>query len=94
MKWLKRKLYSWINEISNENCEIAQNRLVCQSDLPGCDTDPVLNFRVFGAVGGRIVEFSRYDRKTDRRDTTTYIIKEDEDFGDSIKKISTLEMLK
>ena len=59
-----------------------------------CDAEPILNFRVFKAVGGRVVEFRRYDRKTDRNDTSTYIITDDEDFGDSIARISTMENLK
>jgi hypothetical protein len=58
------------------------------------EAEPILNFRVFGAVGGQVIEFRRYDRKTDRSDTTTYIITKDQDFGEKISKIANLEMLK
>jgi hypothetical protein len=45
-------------------------------------------------VGGKIVEFSRYDPKSDRTDRQIYIIGKDEDFGEKISKISTLEVLR
>ena len=44
--------------------------------------------------GGKVVEFNRYDPKTDRNDRQVYIIGKDEDFGEKIAKISTLEALR
>ena len=49
---------------------------------------------MYSAVGCKIVEFSRYDRKNDRSDHQIYIIGKDEDFGEKIAKISTLEVLR
>jgi hypothetical protein len=94
MKWLKRKLRDWVRD-ANE-VEYSNSKLVSSRDVEStvCDAEPILNFRVFGAVGGQVVEFRRYDRKTDRSDTTTYIITKDQDFGEKIAKISNLEMLK
>jgi hypothetical protein len=54
----------------------------------------VLNFKVYSAVGGRIVEFRKYDRNRDRNETQTYIITNDQDFGERIAKIATMENLK
>ena len=98
MKWLKKKLRNWLNESDYETRSIG-NKLVASRDVEAgmCDADPILNFRVFSAIGGQVVEFRRYDRKTDRNDTTTYIIHKEEDFGDKIAKIAkiaTLEMMK
>ena len=91
MKWLKRKLRNWINDYDNEVSMI----LTARRDVEArCDDEPILHFRVFSAVGGKVVEFRRYDRKTDRNDTTTYIVHNDEDFGDKISKIATMESLK
>ena len=92
MKWLKRKLRNWINDYDNE----VSMKLTASRDVEAqvCDAEPILNFRVFSAVGGSVVEFRRYDRKTDRNDTTTYIITKDQDFGDKISKIANMEMLK
>jgi hypothetical protein len=49
---------------------------------------------VFSAVGGRVVEFRHHDRQKDRNHTTTYIITNEQDFGERIAKIATMESLK
>ena len=95
MKWFKRKLRKWVNEVrdydDNEKSTVCASREV---EASMCDADPILNFRVFSAVGGRVVEFRTYDRVKDRSNTTTYIIHKDDDFGDKIAKIATLESMK
>jgi hypothetical protein len=58
------------------------------------DSDPTLQFKVYNAVGGKIVEFHRYDPKSDRTDRQIYIVGKDEDFGEKIAKISTLEVMR
>ena len=92
MKWLKRKLRNWINDYDGE----VSMKLTASRDVEAqmCDAEPILNFRVFSAVGGQVIEFRRYDRKTDRSDTSTYIITKDQDFGEKISKIASMEMLK
>ena len=87
-KWLRKKL---LNIIYSEEKEPTG---VLVKEGESINSDPVLQFRVFGAVGGKVVEFSHYDRRTDRRNSTTYIITDDQDFGDRISKIATLESLK
>ena len=95
MKWFKRKIYNWVSEIDNEKRSKQMHAVeLARIEPESCDKDPILNFRVFSAIGGKVVEFSYHDQKTDRRNITTYIINDDEDFGESIKKISTMEMLK
>jgi len=49
---------------------------------------------VYNAIGGKVVEFSRYDRMKDRHFHDIYIIGKDEDFGEKISKIAMLEVLK
>jgi len=93
MKWLKKKVIKWVRE-DWEDVRTASIRSSFEVEATVCDDDPILNFRVFSAVGGSVIEFRRYDRKTDRSDTTTYIINKDEDFGEKISKIANLEMLK
>ena len=98
MNWLKRQVIKWVREDwENERQKIQShaNTVVCESDVhPTSNADPVLNFRVFSAVGGRVVEFRRYDRKTDRSDTTTYVVNSDQDFGESVARIANMETLK
>lgn len=95
MKWLKKKLRKWVNDARDYD-EDGPMTLTASRDVEAqmCEAEPILNFRVFGAVGGQVIEFRRYDRKTDRSNTTTYIITKDQDFGEKISKIANLEMLK
>jgi hypothetical protein len=102
MKWLKKILWRWtqegreIYECEGDNGKIrlSKSRLISHDDCEAVSDDPILNFKVFNAVGGKVVEFRRYDRKNDRNDSTTYIITNDQDFGDRIAKIATMEKLK
>lgn len=101
MNWLKRKVIKWVredwdNEREKNSMTIGSNRAIASREVEAnmCDAEPILNFRVFSAVGGRVVEFRRYDRKTDRSDTTTYVVNSDEDFGESVARIANMEMFK
>jgi len=95
MKWFKKLVAGWAREGRNyeEDCK-EPSRLISTAESSSINDDPVLNFKVYSAVGGKVVEFRRYDRKSDRNDSTTYIITNDQDFGDRIAKIATMEQLK
>lgn len=97
MKWFKKLVASWARQGNNyDEVETMKgsNRLVSRDETTAMNDDPVLNFKVYSAVGGKVVEFRRYDRKSDRNDSTTYIITNDQDFGERIAKIATMEKLK
>jgi hypothetical protein len=95
MKWFKKIVASWAREGRNyeEDCAMP-NRLISTAECASISDDPVLNFKIYSAVGGKVVEFRRYDRKGDRNDSTTYIITNDQNFGERIAKIATMEQLK
>lgn len=62
---------------------------------PSIDSaDRAIQFTVYTATGGRIVETRRYDRKTDRSTNGLYIVTSEQDFGREIDKIITMEALK
>jgi hypothetical protein len=88
----RRWLRSWLNNFDSDVPEEA--KLCSVSESNSIREDPILNFKVFNAVGGRVVEFTSYDRKSDRRYSTTYIITNDQDFGERIAKIAVMENLK
>ena len=103
MNWFKRMIVKWVREdwdnagrVQQDDCypspKLSRSNSV--STGRGIDSEPTLNFKVYSAVGGKIVEFSRYDPKSDRHDRQIYIIGKDEDFGEKIAKISTLEVLR
>jgi hypothetical protein len=56
--------------------------------------DRAIQFTVYSASGGRVVETRQYNRKTDRSVTGLYIITSEQNFGAEIDKIITMEALK
>lgn len=102
MKWFKRMIGRWAYEYRDtpddapNECypSTKMSRGNSISGRASIDSEPMLQFKVYSAVGGKIVEFSRYDRKNDRHDHQVYIVGKDEDFGEKIAKISTLEVLR
>jgi len=104
MKWFKRMVIKWVREDwenarqdQPEECYPSTKMSRGISTISGranVDSDPTLQFKVYSAVGGKVVEFNRYDPKSDRTDRQIYIIGKDEDFGEKIAKISTLEALR
>ncbi len=87
---IKRILRNWL--LNDDQTEISAPCKAIESD--DMRAEPTLNFRVFAAVGGRVVEFRKYDRQTDRSEGQTYIIKDSDDFGEAIAKIASMEMIK
>ena len=98
MNWFKRMVVKWVREDWEENGNRVRrgSEVVSVDDCSneGASGDPILNFRVYSAVGGRIVEFRRYDRKHGNNEFSSYIITEDQNFGERIAKIATIENLK
>jgi hypothetical protein len=100
MNWFKRMVVKWVREDwdnarQEQDCyptpKLSSMNTVSTRDV---NSDPTLQFKVYNAIGGKVVEFSRYDRKQDRHFHDIYIIGKDEDFGAKIAKIAMLESLK
>lgn len=100
MNWFKRMVIGWVREDWNSTPKLGgrgnypQEIVASSDDSDSVSGDPVLNFRVYSAIGGRIVEFRRYDRARGNHETAIYIITEDQNFGERIAKIATIENLK
>lgn len=100
MNFIKRMIVRWVRE-DWDNARLEQD---CYAPKPsrGMNTvggrdvgsDPTLQFKIYSAIGGRVVEFSRYDQKADRHHHDIYIIGKNEDFGEKIARIAMLENLK
>ena len=91
MNWLKRRLRRWLDNDIDTSIKLASNSISAGRDV---GSDPTLQFKIYNAIGGKVVEFSRYDRQKDRHLHDIYIIGKDEDFGAKIAKIAMLETLK
>jgi hypothetical protein len=99
MKWFKKMVIRWVREDWNNSSKNSSSlssglQISAREEVSCVESEPVLNFKVYSAVGGRIVEFRKYDRNRDRSETQTYIITNDQDFGERIAKIATMENLK
>jgi hypothetical protein len=53
-----------------------------------------MNFTLYNATGGYVLEYRRYDKKTERQDTKLHIINHDDDLGEKIGQIISLEILR
>ena len=96
VNWVRE---DWDNARQEQDCYATPkmsrgNPISTISGRANIDSEPTLQFKVYSAVGGKIVEFHRYDPKSDRTDRQIYIVGKDEDFGEKIAKISTLEILR
>ena len=100
--WIKKKFRDWCIEAwhSERSEVVTSNRrgqaIMGNDTIHGgmLDSEPTLQFTVYSAIGGKVVEFKTYDKNQDRRHHQVYVIGRDEDFGEKIAKIATLEALK
>jgi hypothetical protein len=97
MNWLKLRLRDWVNSAQDSPepetvyATSPSNRLISRSDI---DSEDGLSITVRSAIGGRIVTFRHYDRKTDRSHHRLYIVPEDQDFERELGKMITLESMR
>jgi hypothetical protein len=92
-------LQRWFDRMCRESWERAQNmpanpvRLM-HVDEPGINSIDGLSIRLYGATGGQIVEFRKYDKNKDRTDVRLYVINAEQNFSEELSKIVSLEMLR
>lgn len=58
------------------------------------ESSPDLNFRMFRAENGYVMEVRQFDRRTERHSINMHLIPDGEDLGQSIGHIITIESLK
>lgn len=85
-----QKLFSWVNSY-DQNYLLKSDGVVSTS---GSISKEGMNFTIHPAAGGHILEYRVYDRKNDRNDNKLHIINQDQDLGESIGKIITMEILR
>jgi len=105
MNWLKRRLQNWLNSSDAfyiEESNRAQNKwsnsakigtLASMSDSETLSSEP-LRLSIYRANGGTIVETRQYDRTKDRSANQLHIVGNDQDLGESLAKIITMESLR
>jgi hypothetical protein len=92
--WIKR-LLSRSRDDQENDIRLTTSPSRIERGEPQIDQpERAIQFTVYNASGGRVVETRRYDRQKDRSQTGLYIITSDQDFGHEIDKIITMESLR
>lgn len=90
-QWLR----NWLTNFDQDQPEkTTLGRPIAVRDSDDPDNEKSLQFRVWFANGGRVIQTNRYDRHKDRHHTAMYVVTEDQDFGREIDKIVTMENLR
>ena len=100
MKWLDNWILQRAKRIRNRNETISsidklQTGISISEDRPSIGSSRHrMNFTVYRANGGVLVEINRYDERKDHHHCELHIVHPDENLGDALGKIVTFESLK
>ena len=100
MKWLDNWILKRAKRIRNRNETISsidrlQTGISISEDRPSIGSSKHrMNFTVYRANGGVLVEINRYDERKDHHHCELHIVHPDENLGDALGKIVTFESLK
>ena len=94
-KMATHPIRNWIrNYFVNFDCDRElRPTLEVDSDGPRLQSNG-MRFQVYKASGGFVIETSHYDRRKDERNHNMYVVNEDEDLGNKIGQIITMESLR
>ena len=97
-RWLFKRLQNgaaYEQKAKNEGVLMKPSRIGIDRGEPSIDQpERAIQFTVYSANGGRVIETRRYDKRTDRNQNSLYVITSEQDFGKEIDKIITMESLK
>jgi hypothetical protein len=95
INWIRNALHNFIFPqaiLANETRPSGKNRGIVST---GRSLDSRgMNFTIHMANGGYVLEYSTYNEKTDRHDNSLHIIPSDQDMGQGIAHVITLELLR
>lgn len=94
--WDDERRNSILRDDGNDIISSKQARVTISGSQPTNIDQPerAIQFTVYNANGGRVIETRRYDRHKDRHSNGLYVITTDQDFGREIDKIITMESLR
>ena len=73
------------------NSTIGSNKISSSSEI--IDGANSMNFTVFPAIGGKVIQIRSYDPRLDRHVGSLYVITDQEDLGEELGQIITRESL-
>jgi hypothetical protein len=90
INWFKKKVISWVREDWDSVSKQSIGTVVPSSRLQ----QNGMNFTLYSASGGYIMEYNTYNHNTDTRYNALHIIPSDQELGQGIAHIITLECLR
>ena len=102
INWFKQKVIQWVREDWNkvrhgENDAVVSSKSIGIGTISSgrrIDQSNGMNFTIHSANGGYVMEYNKYDPRTDERNTALHLITSEQDLGQSIAHIITFEMLR
>ena len=93
-KWLAKRARRGAVHLNNE--EEDKNMLSCVDDERHLHRNPknAMHFTIYSANGGHVLEYHKYNERNDEDEYTLHLIPNDNDVGQSISHVITLEMLR
>jgi hypothetical protein len=89
MDWLRNKLRNFIYPQDTE-----ESNEVIRAESDQIEESNTLRFTVTPARGGVIVQVRKYDHKNDDSFYVTHVIHDDENIGESVAHIVSMELLR
>jgi len=94
MGWFKNKIRNWLSSDDyDDRCTTAISSSKRLREV-GQISSHGMNFTVYSANGGYVLEYNVYDPKKDENEYTLHIIDSNTDLGTGISHIITYEMLR
>ena len=97
MRWLRIKIRRWLDDHEDmDEVYVTSKRgrgIPVARDSHELDGEPI-RFNIFRANGGTVVQTHMYDRQKDRSFQQLHIVGHDQDLGECLSKILTLESLR
>lgn len=90
MKWLKKKLRNWLQDDEGMLAVSTPEAISCHEG----PKQSGMNFCLYKAVGGHVLESRQYNSKLDRNEGTLYMIHDDDDFAKQVAQAIMLEQMK
>jgi hypothetical protein len=92
IRWALVTTESYDREVPQPSYGSALGSMMAKNSSPSSsigDHNRGLNFTVYNATGGKIVQIVTYDPRTDRTNSELYIVNEGESLGEEIAQIIT-----
>lgn len=89
MNWLRRTIRNWL--LQDRPVRVMEEPIRASKDSIN---QQGMNFNLYRAVGGHILESRVYNDRTDRHEGTLYMIQDDEDFAKQVAQAIMLEQMK